>query len=95
MLAISWLYSGGRAYAAVRAGDITSHRLWMLRNFWLTFAAVTLRIHLGLLQGPLELTFEEAYPVVAWVPNLMVVERFLATRSRIAGAFHNTEQAIE
>ena len=84
MLSVIWLFSGWQAFAAVRAGDIANHRLWMARNFSLTFAAVTLRIYLGLLQGPMELTFEEAYPVVAWlswVPNLILVEWFLATRT--------------
>ncbi len=97
MLAVTWLYSGAQAYAAVRAGDIASHQLWMARNFSLTFAAVTLRIYLGVLQGPFELTFEEAYPVVAWlawVPNLILVEWFIATRSRGSAVVRGQDQAI-
>ena len=80
MLGLVWLYSGGQAYAAVRRGDIVTHRVWMMRNFALSFAAVTLRIYLGALQGFFGLSFDEAYPVVAWlcwVPNLLIVEWFL------------------
>ncbi len=45
-LALAWLYTGARAYAAIRARDLVAHRRWMVRNFALTFAAVTLRIWL-------------------------------------------------
>ena len=48
----------------------------MVRNFALTFAAVTLRLYLpaSMVAG---LAFERAYPVIAWlcwVPNLIVAE---------------------
>jgi hypothetical protein len=48
------------------------HRAWMIRNFALTTAAVTLRIYLpvSMLAG---IPFGIAYPVVAWLcwlPNL-------------------------
>jgi hypothetical protein len=64
-LALAWLYTGYRAYAAIR-----------IRNFALTFAAVTLRLWLpaSLALGiPLAL----AYPIIAWlswVPNLLLAE---------------------
>ncbi|MEZ5560649.1 MAG: DUF2306 domain-containing protein [Pseudomonadales bacterium] len=85
LLAILWLYSGWQAYAAVRARDLVNHRLWMARNFALTFAAVTLRIYLGLLGGALGYSFDEAYPLVAWlawVPNLVLVEWLLPVWDR-------------
>jgi uncharacterized membrane protein (DUF2068 family) len=74
-LALAWLFTGWKAYSAIRAGDVASHRAWMLRNFALTFAAVTLRIYLpvSMLAG---IPFEVAYPAIAWlcwVPNLMAV----------------------
>ena len=43
-LAVAWLVSGLKAYQAIRARDVASHRRWMVRNFALTFAAVTLRL---------------------------------------------------
>ncbi len=75
-LAAAWLYTGLRAYLAIRAKDIAAHRRWMVRNFSLTFAAVTLRLWLpaSLVSG---IPFELAYPVIAWlcwVPNLVVAE---------------------
>ncbi len=81
LLGITWLYSGWQAYAAIRRGDIALHREWMMRNFSLTFAAVTLRIYLGLMGPVAGLPFEEVYPTIAWlcwVPNLIVVEWYLA-----------------
>jgi len=75
-LAVAWLFTGIKAYLANRAGDIASHRRWMVRNFALTFAAVTLRLWLpGLVASGV--TMEVAYPVIAWlcwVPNVVVAE---------------------
>ncbi len=48
LLAVIWLYSGAQAYLAIHRRDIATHRDWMIRNFALALAAVTLRIYLGL-----------------------------------------------
>ncbi len=88
LLAVLWWFSAFQAYVAVRRGDIAEHRAWMLRNFALTFAAVTLRIQLGTLTAS-GVPFEEAYPVVAWlswVPNLVLIEWYLALSQRKAAA---------
>jgi uncharacterized membrane protein len=82
-LALGWLYTGLRAYLAIRARDVASHRRWMVRNFALTFAAVTLRLWLpaSVASG---IAFEAAYPVIAWlcwVPNLLAAE-LLFNRTR-------------
>lgn len=81
-LALAWLYTGFRAYRAIRARDVVSHRRWMVRNFSLAFAAVTLRLWLpaAIVSG---IPFESAYPVIAWlcwVPNLVAAE-FLLNRT--------------
>jgi uncharacterized membrane protein len=81
-LAVAWLYTGLRAYSAIRVRDIDSHRRWMIRNFALTFAAVTLRLWLpaSIVSG---IAFEVAYPAIAWlcwVPNLVVAEWLLSRR---------------
>jgi uncharacterized membrane protein len=76
-LAMAWLYTGFRAWRAIRAGDVASHRRWMVRNFALTFAAVTLRL-LAPVAFASGIPFELSYPVIAWlcwVPNLLVAER--------------------
>jgi uncharacterized membrane protein len=74
-LAIAWLYTGYRAYAAIRSGDVQSHRRWMIRNFSLTFAGVTLRIFIFVAMA-LGFSFEVAYPVMIWLwaLNLTVAE---------------------
>lgn len=76
ILAVLWLYTGVRAYWAIRHGDILMHQRWMIRNFSLTLAAVTLRIYL-----PLSLVFgwpfDIAYPIISWacwLPNLLLAE---------------------
>ncbi len=85
LLAVLWLYTGLRAYLAIRAGDVVSHRRWMVRNFALSFAAVTLRLWLpgSVASG---IAFEVAYPVIAWacwVPNLVLAE-LAFNRDRVA-----------
>jgi uncharacterized membrane protein len=75
-LALAWLYTGLRAYLAIRARDVAAHRRWMVRNFALAFAAVTLRLLVpaSLVSG---LDFAAAYAVIAWlcwVPNVVVAE---------------------
>jgi uncharacterized membrane protein len=80
LLAVMWLASGAQAYLAVRRGDLVRHRRWMIRNFALTFAAVTLRLHLPVLTFGFNVPFDDAYAVVAWlawVPNLVIAEWLL------------------
>ncbi|MBC3874026.1 DUF2306 domain-containing protein [Undibacterium sp. LX15W] len=76
ILAVLWLYTGARAYWAIRHGDVLAHQRWMIRNFSLTLAAVSLRIYL-----PLTLVFgwpfDIAYPIISWLcwlPNLLLAE---------------------
>jgi uncharacterized membrane protein len=78
-LAALWLVTGYLAYVRIRQGDVRGHREWMIRNYALTFAAVTLRLWLPLLMT-LGFNFTEAYMAVAWlcwVPNLAIVELYL------------------
>lgn len=75
-LAACWLFTGLRAFQAIRRGDVVEHRKWIVRNVSLTLAAVTLRIYLpvSIIAG---IPFELSYPVVAWlcwIPNLLVAE---------------------
>ena len=75
-LALAWLYTGLRAYLAIRARDVAAHRRWMVRNFALTFAAVMLRLYLpAAVAAGVEMA--TAYPAIAWlcwVPNLVAAE---------------------
>ena len=75
-LAVLWIFTGFRAYSAIRKGDITEHKKWMIRNFSLTFAAVTLRIYLPLSMVA-GIEFSLAYSFIAWLcwlPNIVFVE---------------------
>jgi uncharacterized membrane protein len=75
-LAVLWLYTGLRAYLGVRRGAIREHRKWMVRNYSLTFAAVTLRLYMpASMVAGIEITV--AYPIIAWLcwlPNLLFAE---------------------
>jgi uncharacterized membrane protein len=93
MLAFLWLVTAVFAYIRIRAFDIESHRRWMIRNYALTFAAVTLRLWLPffMITG---YDFTSAYPTVAWlawVPNLLVAELIA---SRLASAPRGTESQV-
>lgn len=91
-LAVLWLITGWRAYRAIRRHDVPSHRAWMIRNYALTYSAVTLRIWLPLLLlAPLlfgqpwdmESAFANAYaavPFLAWLPNLVFAEWLIRRR---------------
>lgn len=76
LLAVAWLYTAFRGFIAIQSRELSAHRRWMIRNFSLTFAAVTLRLYLPITQF-LGVPFELSYQIVswmAWVPNLMVGE---------------------
>lgn len=87
-LAVLWLVSGALAWRAILGRDFRAHRAWMMRAYALTFAAVTLRIYLGL--GALAgYPFAEVYAAAAWaswVFNLLFVEWLLAREAPGAAA---------
>jgi len=86
MLGGLWLVTGAMAYQRIRQRDIERHREWMIRNYALTFAAVTLRLWLPLFHVLLGFSFIESYVTVAWlcwVPNLLLAE-LLIGRARAA-----------
>lgn len=88
-LALAWLYTGARAYTTIRSGDVASHRRWMIRNYALTYAAVTLRFEMPaliLLAGLSPIVALNIVGWLCWVPNLMIVEAWLRRRRRAANA---------
>lgn len=81
-LAMLWLYSGLRAWNSVMKRDMNAHQCWMIRNFSLSFAAVTLRVWVPLSFAS-GLPFELSYPIIAWwcwVPNLVIAETIIRYR---------------
>ena len=88
ILAIFWFYTGLQAYLMVRRGNIAAHRRWMIRNFALTLAAVTLRLYLPFMLSALHWPFRTAYITVSWlcwIPNVLLAEWILrrAIRPRL------------
>lgn len=94
-MASLWLYTGLQAYLSIRRGAIAEHRTWMVRNFALTFGAVTLRLWIPL-AGAIGYPFEVSYPFIAWiswVPNLVVGEWFFNRRRSGAAALSSSPAA--
>ena len=84
-LAILWFFTGLQAYRMVLSGNIAAHRQWMIRNFALTLAAVTLRNYMPLMLFVLHWPFRTTYITLSWlcwVPNLLVAE-WLIRRERL------------
>jgi uncharacterized membrane protein len=83
-LAILWLFSAFMAYRHIRNKEIQQHKEWMIRNYALTFAAVTLRLWQGVFQAT-GLEFLTGYIIVAWlswIPNLLMAEWMVRRRIR-------------
>jgi uncharacterized membrane protein len=81
LLALTWAGSTVLAVAAARRGDLGRHHEWAIRAVALTFAAVTLRLWLGVL-API-VGFDAAYSVVGWlcwVPNLVGAQLWVRHR---------------
>jgi uncharacterized membrane protein len=82
LLAALWLASTAVAFVHARRRALAAHRVWMLRSYALTLAAVTLRVYLPL-SAVAGFAYEPSYQAIAWlcwVPNLIVVEWFVAHR---------------
>ena len=83
LLAVLWLVATFQAYLSIRARDQVRHRMWMIRSYSLTLAAVMLRIYLPLSEVA-GIPFNDAYQTIAWacwVPNLIIAE-WLVLRHR-------------
>lgn len=84
-LALAWLYTGTKAYLTICARDVEAHRRWMIRNYALTYAAVTLRLHMPMLivwGGLAPTTALNVEGWLCWVPNLILVELWIRWKAR-------------
>ncbi|MER5932390.1 DUF2306 domain-containing protein [Streptomyces sp. NPDC002054] len=92
-LAVLWGWTAWRGYRAIRERDIRSHQAWMIRNFALTYAAVTLRLWFGVLilvqvpfahgADPFDAILTQAYaplPFLCWLPNIVIAEFMIRRR---------------
>ena len=87
ILAVLWFFTGLIAYRYARAGRIEKHRQWMIRNFSLSLAAVTLRQYLPFALFVMHWPFLRAYVSISWlcwVPNLILAEWIIRRRWAVA-----------
>lgn len=73
------------AFIAIRGGDVTRHRRWMIRAFAIGLAIGTIRIWIGVFQGFGILSFEDSFGVAFWlsfVLHALTAEVYLAKRPR-------------
>ncbi|GAB4535871.1 MAG: hypothetical protein Tsb0019_37340 [Roseibium sp.] len=76
LLALAWLVTTTVAFRHALSRKFDLHRRWMVRSAALTFAAVTLRLYLGVSLS-MGADFALAYPVIAWacwLPNAIAAE---------------------
>lgn len=75
-MAVAWLFTTTKAYTTIRHQDIDAHQRWMIRSYAICFAAVTLRMYLGISTGA-GIAFMTIYPILAWIswiPNVFFAE---------------------
>jgi hypothetical protein len=92
MLAVLWMLTTALAWRHALRRNFVAHRKWMIRSFALTFAAVTLRLYLPI-STMLAIPFEEAYRAISflcWIPNLAVVELYLASCTKTQPHSHTS-----
>lgn len=96
--AILWLVTGALAYRAARRRDYAQHRDWMMRNYALTFLAVTSRVLVPLLLiaqipfttggvGSIRDNAPAMIPIgqaLGWIINLIAAEILIRRRRRRA-----------
>ncbi|WP_018353296.1 DUF2306 domain-containing protein [Longispora albida] len=94
--AVLWLITGGLAYRAARRRDFIGHRAWMMRNYALTFLAITARILVPVLllvqipfggahAGSIGERAPSMIPIgqtFGWIINLIVVEILIRRAAR-------------
>ncbi|QSB09346.1 DUF2306 domain-containing protein [Lysinibacillus fusiformis] len=87
LLSIGWLITMFQALVHIKKRNIQGHQKWMLRNYALTFAAVTLRIWLPLFTVLFGFDhFQYSYAVIAWlcwVPNFIVMEWYIQRKLHV------------
>jgi uncharacterized membrane protein len=106
--AVLWLITGGLAYRAARRHDFTAHRDWMMRNYALTFLAVTSRVLVPLLlliqvpfnadnAGSIGENAPAMIPIgqtIGWIINLVVAESVIRRLRRPARPVDEDQAAM-
>lgn len=60
------------AYRAIRAGNVTEHRRWMIRAFAVGAGVGMIRIVVGLFQALDLMSFEDAFGVAFWIAFVLM-----------------------
>lgn len=84
------------AFRAIRGGDITRHRRWMIRAFAVSLGVATQRIWLGAFQLFGLMSFELSFGVAFWlgfVLHALAAEIYLSKRPSARGAAGTALQA--
>ncbi len=71
------------AYRAIRGGDVTAHRRWMIRAFATGLAVGTIRVWVGIFQGFQILSFQDSFSVAFWLAfslHALTAEAYLTRR---------------
>lgn len=86
-LGVAWIVTTAFGLVAIRRGLIAQHQEWMIRSYVVTFAFVTFRLLMGLLQRGHVGTLPEQLAAASWfcwaVP-LLVTEAILQGRKIVA-----------
>lgn len=101
-----WLVTGWYAYRAARSRRFATHREWMIRNYAITYLAVTARLWVPILMlvqlpvlgsrygGDVNALVDASIPVgqwLSWVVNLIVAEVIIQrTRIPLASRAHTS-----
>jgi hypothetical protein len=93
-MAVLWFLSGMQAYLTVRPGNIVSHRRWMIRNFALTLAAVTLGMYLPLMLFLLHWSFRTSYITVAMLGSELACRRVDGAKAVACSGVNGPPSAI-
>ena len=87
VLAVLWLFTTFKGWVNIRNKDIARHENWMIRSYALCFAGVTLRLWIPIFLFLFGLEFLESYRIISWlcwVPNLLVAEVIIYSKSKAA-----------
>lgn len=80
-LAVVWVGASLQGWRMARQRRFAEHRMWMIRSWALTLAAVTLRLYLPLIPPGMFADGYRAISFLCWVPNLIVAELYLRRTS--------------
>ncbi|WEK54461.1 MAG: DUF2306 domain-containing protein [Candidatus Cohnella colombiensis] len=94
MLSTLWLYTLYRGInSVVMKRDHVEHGKWMIRNYALSCAAISLRLYTGASAGLLGLMdTNETFVVIAWlcwVPNLFIAELINSKHKRLQRPYNS------